>query len=457
MRANEVSRCVVCILVQLVSFTTFAQSYVYVSLKNEDKLAIYSEEENSGLLTFIDSHEVEGGPASIAFTADKSRVYIARRNAKKISCYAVSKETGKLTFLSEISAVDNPVYIALDKTDGYLLTAYFGASKIAIYQVTTDGSLIETPIFEKDTPANPHAINVGPYNYMMYVTCMGGDRVLQYYFNEETGLPTAMAYPEIVTNDNTGPRHFVIDSEREHLYVANEVASSVTNYSISKSGYLEEIETFSTLPEGYSGSNKCADIHITPNGKFLYVTNRGNESIAAYSIEKTSISHLSLIGIYDTEETPREMAIDAAGKYLFAVGESSGMLQSYTIDQSTGELMPLQNISVGSGPAWIEVIKVGTETAVASNEAEEKNVTVSPNPFAQTARITVNKKYGALIGIFNTEGKLVFKPENVSAEGRHNTYNWSGESYWGKVCFGQYLALVKSNAGTEAVKLLYQP
>ena len=332
----------------------WAESRVYVSLKSADTLAIYSEDETTGLLMLAATETVEGGPASIAVTADKRRMYIARRRDKKIACYSIDQKTGRLSFLSEINAVDDPVYIALDRTERYLLSAYFGASKIAIYPICKDGSLGNNPVFEEGTPDHPHAVQVNERNDVLYVTCMSGDRILQYRFRPETG--TAVAFSPVVTADGTGPRHFIFAPDNEYLFVANEVASSVTAYKILQGGELLEAETLSTLPVDYSGANTCADIHITPDGTFLYVTNRGADTIAGYKIngDKT----LSLIGFFATEATPREMVIDAAGRYLFALGESSGRLQSYKIDPVTGALAPLQNIAVGAGPVWIEVVKV---------------------------------------------------------------------------------------------------
>lgn len=336
----------------------FAKSWVYISLKTDDKVAIYSEDEVSGKLTRVATEKVMGGPASIAVTADKSRMYIARRNDRKISCYAIDPETGALTFQSEMKAIDNPVYIALDQTERYLLSAYFSASKMALYSIAEDGTLSSKPVFEEDTPDNPHAIQVNASNDVLYVTCMGGDRILKYRFSSKTG--EALLEQKTVTPEKTGPRHFVFSPDAKHLFVANEVASSVTRYTISSTGSLSQLETLSTLPDDFSGANKCADIHITPNGKFLYVTNRGADSIAAYNIGTDAA--LSLIGFYATEKTPREMEIDATGSYLFAAGETSGKLQSYKIDPETGKLSPLQNLSAGNGPVWVEAVTLQVET-----------------------------------------------------------------------------------------------
>lgn len=433
-----------------------AKSFVYVSLKSEDKIAIYSENETTGVLNLVKMQNVIGGPASIAVTADKSRLYVAQRNSKKISCYAISAETGELSYKSSIDAVDNPVYISLDKTGKYLFSVYFSASKMATYAIDSDGALNEIPVFEQRTPDNPHAIQVDRGNQFLYVSCMGGERILQFNFDPETGKAVAMSVPEVVTDNGVGPRHFTFDVISDHLFVVNEVGSSVTNYRMSKSGYLDAEATISTLPESYAGTNKCADIHITPDGKFLYATNRGAETIAAFIVGETN-RDLTLIDYYDTEKTPREMSIDAAGKYLFAAGESSGKLQSYKIDPLSGELEPLQNISVGKGPAWVEVVKVDVGTAVENSVSDNSGISVVPNPFSQKTTITFNGSERILTGIYNIQGKLVWRPENVSAESERNTYNWSGEGYLGKVNCGAYFAMIESTAGTEAVMLLYQP
>ena len=436
---------------------TFAKSYVYVSLKSDHEIAIYSENETTGILDIVATKTVDGGPASIAVAPDKSRLYVALRSHKKIACYSIAPATGALTFESTIDAIDNPVYIALDKTGKYLFSAYYGASKMAIYAVNNDGSLNKTAVQVEATPDNPHAIQVADNNQFLYVTCMGGDRIVSYYFDEKTGLASKMPVPELVTEKGTGPRHFVFDPISYHLFVVNEVASSVTNYAISKSGYLDAVATISTLPDGFTVTNKCADIHITPNGKFLYATNRGAETIAAFSIADDSNRTMALIGYYDTEKTPREMAIDASGKFLFAAGESSGKLQSYSINQATGELTPLQNIPLGDGPAWVEVVKVDGETTIMQHSKENNRLQAVPNPFKTGTTIKVVNGNGASMGIYNVRGELVYELSNVSAEGENMVYRWQGEVQDGKAPFGQYFAVLKSQASTEVVSLLYQP
>ena len=336
----------------------FAESVVYVSLKSDDKVAIYSEDESSGQLSLIDTTHVPGGPASIAVTADQKHLYVARRNAKKISCYALDPETGALRFQNEIEAAGNPVYLSLDQTESCLFSVYFADSKFTVYNIEKNGSLNGIPVYEEETPKNPHAIQIDTNNTFLYITCMGGDCILQYQLEPLTGKPTALSPPRLMTPNGTGPRHFSFDPCSKDLFVVNEVASSVTHYRTLPSGNLCEQETLSTLPAGYFEKNKCADVHITPDGRFLYATNRGAETIAAFRISNDPERTLSLIGFFKTEATPREMGIDAEGKFLFAAGETSGRLQSYKINPTTGELSPLQNLVVGNGPAWIETVKL---------------------------------------------------------------------------------------------------
>lgn len=432
-----------------------AKSIVYISLKKDNKIVIYEEDTITGNLTIIGSETIEGAPGAIAISPNKKQLYVAQRSSNKISCYTIHSNSGLLTFVNTISAVDNPVYISTDNSGRFLLSAYFGASKIAIYGINNDGSLAPDALVEKDTPLNPHAINTSLGDDFLYVTCMSGDRILQYDFDYLTGNITPLSTAMVETPEKTGPRHFVFHPSSNYMFVANEVASSVSSYAISKSGYLGLKETLSALPTGYSGTNKSADIHISPDAKFLFVSNRGDESIAVFEIDELS-KNLNKIGNYDTEETPREMAIDVAGNFLYAVGESSGKLQSYQIDRVSGALSPLENFRVGASPVWIEVVNLSGASNNVLEHPCSKDLKAFPNPFSVETEIVSSLIVpDSNLLIFSEHGQLVrsLKANYTSVNG--TVFCWDGKSKCGeKVSVGLYKGVLKSTEGTEVISLL---
>ena len=153
----------------------------------------------------------------------------------------------------------------------------------------------------------------------------------------------------------TGPRHFCFHPSLDVLYTSNEQGCSVTAYALDRAtGLLRALQTVSTLPEGFSGENSCAQIRMTPSGRFLYAPNRGHDTIAAFSVDE-STGLLTAMGHTPTERVPRAFDIDPSGRFLYAAGLETGRLASYAIDEASGALTPLDVYTIGNGPMWVLV------------------------------------------------------------------------------------------------------
>lgn len=388
------------ILILMVSYAN--NSFVYISLKGEDKIVIYEVNNETGQLEYISSQIVSGQPASIAIHPSKKYLYVARRSDKKVSSYTIDSLTGKLSFINDIDAIDNPVYISTDKSGEYLLSAYFGASKIAVYSISDDGKLKAGALQEVATGTNPHAILTDPSNQFLYVSNMTGNRMEQYSFDETTGKFSGLEPFAIIPKNNDCPRHFILNNVGDKMYVVNEIGCSITVYNRDlSSGQLSDIQTISTLPKGFTDTNKCADIHISPNGKYLYASNRGHESIAAFEIESTT-GKISLINIYPTVNTPREFDLDPTGQYLYAAGESSDDVACYKI-QENGVLDSISTIMVGKTPSWVSTVTFN-EFQTGNLSLEKQQIQIYPNPF-DTSFYVENINNNIEIELFDMSGK----------------------------------------------------
>jgi 6-phosphogluconolactonase len=143
------------------------------------------------------------------------------------------------------------------------------------------------------------------------------------------------------------------------VYFVNEKNSSVSAYRLDQAtGTLEAFQTLSTLPDTFSDrdNNTCADIEVTPSGRFLYASNRGHDSLAAYAIDSDS-GGLTMLGTFATQQTPRSFTIDPDGKFLIAAGQGNGRLASYRIASETGKLESLETLDVGADPAWVQIVR----------------------------------------------------------------------------------------------------
>jgi 6-phosphogluconolactonase len=203
-----------------------------------------------------------------------------------------------------------------------------------------------------DAPMNPHMIKTDASGKYVLVPNKGADQVQQFIFNKDGSL-TPNTPSKVSFKQNTGPRHFTFNPSGDKVYVVNEISCTVDAFRYNKkegtlAGPFQEI---TTKPSDFNSDNTCADIHITPNGKYLYASNRGHDSLAGYAVDqKTGI--LTPIGWFATEKEPREFAIDPSGEFVIAAGESSGRIALYRIKDG-GKLAQLKTYEVGHWPVWV--------------------------------------------------------------------------------------------------------
>lgn len=273
-----------------------------------------------------------------------------------VSSFAVDRATGDLRFLNKRASLGGaPCHLSLSEGDGHLLVANYAGGNVAVLPIKGDGSLEDAtamkqqsgtgPNRERQESAHAHSITLDRGDRFAAACDLGADKIFIYRFDKRTGNLTANErQPFFQTRPGAGPRHFAFHEGGKFAFVINELNSTVTSLAYDeKAGTLTEIQTLSTLPAGWSQPNSCADLHISPNGAFLYGSNRGHDSIVSYAIDKTR-GTLSLIEHTPTQgKTPRNFAIDPSGKYLLAANQRSDSIVSFSIDQKTGKLTPTGN------------------------------------------------------------------------------------------------------------------
>jgi 6-phosphogluconolactonase len=268
-----------------------------------------------------------------------------------VSAFTIQPDTGKLSLLNQVSSRGtDPAHIILDRTGKYALVANYTSGSVAVFALLKDGRLGEVTSFvqHKGSSVNPerqkgphaHAIALSPDNRFAVVADLGLDQLLVYSFDAAKG--TLGTQPQIVkASPGAGPRHLVFSTDGRFLYMLNEMQSSVISYSYdAASGALHELQTISSLPKGFSGENTAAEIEIDPSGKFVFGSNRGDDSIAVFAIE----SRTGMLTHVETDstggKTPRNFAIDPTGSWLLAANQDSDNIVVFRIDQKTGHLSP---------------------------------------------------------------------------------------------------------------------
>jgi 6-phosphogluconolactonase len=271
----------------------------------------------------------------------------------------IDPSTGSLTLLGTVPLESDPCYISVDCTGRYLLSSYYGAGHVGVHAIGADGRVQPEPVEWLATAPKAHSIHVARGNRFTFVPHVGeSNRILQFAFDAETGCLTPNDPPMVVPPAGTGPRHYCYHPSLNTVYFDNEQASSVTTYRLDPAaGTLEAIQTLSTLPPGYDGPNTCAQIHITPSGRYLYAANRGHDSLACFAVDPAT-GRLTSLGQQLTEPVPRTFGIDPQGRYLYAAGQGSGRLAAYRIDGQTGALRPLGTYALGERPMWVLILKL---------------------------------------------------------------------------------------------------
>jgi len=283
------------------------------------------------------------------------------------SAFAIQPDSGKLSLLNQVSSRGtDPAHITLDRTGKYALVANYTSGSVAVFALLKDGRLGEVASFvqHKGSSVNPerqkgphaHAIALSPDNRFAVVADLGLDQLLVYSFDAAKG--TLGAKPQVVkASPGAGPRHLVFSFDSRFLYMLNEMQSSVVAYSYdAASGAMHELQTISSLPKGFSGENTAAEIEIDPSGKFLFASNRGDDSIAVFAIDPRTgmLTHVETDSTGG--KTPRNFAIDPTSSWLLAANQDSDKIVVFRIDQKTGHLNPTGDVFQLPSPVCLKFV-----------------------------------------------------------------------------------------------------
>jgi 6-phosphogluconolactonase len=266
-----------------------------------------------------------------------------------VSAFAIQPKTAKLTLLNQVSSRGaGPAHIALDRSGKYALVSNYDAGSVAVFPVLNDGRLGEATAFvqhkgssvnkERQQGPHAHAAVFSPDNRFVIVADLGLDQLLVYRFNATTG---ALGNdPQIVRAvPGAGPRHLVFDALGQHLYVINEMQSTVVTYAYdAANGILSESQIVSALPKGFASTSTAAEIEMHSSGKFLFASNRGNDSIAVFAVNAKD-GTLTPVEIDSTGgKTPRNFALDPTGAWLLAANQDSDDIVVFRVDPGTAHL-----------------------------------------------------------------------------------------------------------------------
>ena len=286
-----------------------------------------------------------------------------------VSAFSIDPATGRLTLLNQQSSAGaGPCHLVVDAAGKNVLVANYGGGSVCVLPIGAEGRLAPASSsiqhkgssVDKQRQEGPHAhsINLDPANKFAFAADLGLDKVLIYRFDGAKGTLTANDPPAGVVAPGSGPRHFAFHPSGKYAFVNNEMTSSVTSFAYDPvRGSLTEIQTLSTLPEPTPG-NSTAETVVHPSGKFVYVSNRGHDSLAMFQCD-VATGKLTAIGHQSTGgKTPRNFNIDPSGQFVLAANQDTNNVVVLKIDQTSGKLTPTGNsIEVGR-PVCVKFVAI---------------------------------------------------------------------------------------------------
>lgn len=355
---------------------TVNQSYhlligTYTSGKSEG-IYVYAFNPRTGEVKHEYTYKGISNPSYLAVSPDRKFVYsVAEERGKKgeVSAFAFDPASGKLQFLNkESSGSEGPCYVSVDKTGRFVFVGNYSGGSLAALPVQADGSLKapQQHIVHKGSSVNTqrqdkphvHAVVFSPDNNYLVVPDLGMDKLMIYNFKPaNNGEPLTPADPSFMAVDSgSGPRHFTFHPNGKHAYLIQELSGTITAFNYAN-GRLTKIQSISMLATDFNGKIGAADIHISPDGKFLYGSNRGDANdIAIYAIqEKTGL--LTFKGRQSTlGKGPRNFVIDPTGQFLLVANQNSDNIIIFKRDSKTGLLTDTKkSIEIGA-PVCLKMV-----------------------------------------------------------------------------------------------------
>lgn len=338
-----------------------SQYLVYVGTMGPRSKGIYAYRFNTGTekITSLGLAVETANPFCLVASRNGRRLYAANiisqfkgKKSGSVSAFAIDRQTGKLTLLDEVaSGGADPAYVSIDKTERFVLVANYTGGSVAVLAVGEDGRLGRITAFVQHTGSSvnprrqqsphPHSIHVSPDNRMAFVADLGLDKLFVYRFNSTTGTLSPAKPPYATVKLGSGPRHFVFSPNGRFVYVISEMGSTITVFSYrTASATLHNIQVISTLPKGFAGENTGAEVQVAPSGKFLYASNRGDNSIAVFAINAQKGTLTPIEYVPTQGKTPGMFAIDPSGSYIFVANHDSDNVVVFRIHPRTGRLTP---------------------------------------------------------------------------------------------------------------------
>lgn len=342
--------------------------WVYISSGTNDGagIGIYQWSPETGDLVPVDELAEVTSSSYLALNQEQEILYST--NGDGIQAFKINTQTGSLSLLNQVEhSGRGACYVSVSNDGRFLLVAYYGSGSAASYKLNQDRSIgakvsvvqHQGSSVNQERQEGPHAhmILPAPVGNLVFVPDLGIDKVMAYQISSE-GVLSPAPVPSVSLDAGYGPRHMAFHSNNRFAYVLAELTGNVVGFTFDpEKGLQAKINDLSTLPPDFTEFSKSADIHITRDGKYLYASNRGHNSLAIYAIDPRT-GELSLIDILPCGgDWPRAFGIDPSGKFILVANKRSDAISVLEIDPDTGLFEMSENVKTVGQPQCIRFLK----------------------------------------------------------------------------------------------------
>jgi 6-phosphogluconolactonase len=330
------------------------RAFVYVANAESRELLVFRLDLANGALTLVE-HVLGGKFTTLCFTPERRFMFAGLRDEPfGIASFAIDPDRGTLTPINEVRMPGPLAFLATDRTGRTLLAASYHNNFVALSAIEPNGELRPPHQIVESIP-KAHAVLASPANERVFATSLGDDALISWPFDASAGRLDTHGRIDFKVEAGAGPRHLRFHPSASRLYLLCELDASVHAIDIDTvTWHLRERAVASAAPKGFRGKRWAAELMITPNGKYLYASERTSSTLHTFALN--AAGKLDSCGTTATERQPRAFTIDHRGRFLLAVGQKSNRLSIYSIDEDSGALTKLNDYAVGEDPSWVEVV-----------------------------------------------------------------------------------------------------
>jgi 6-phosphogluconolactonase len=338
------------------------KTVVYVSNADSGSISVLTLDEDAGTLATLQTLELGGSIMPLALSPDRRLLFAARRSAPWAALsLRIDARDGTLALLGEGALPESMAYLSTDRSGRYLFSASYGGGLVAVNPIGADG-LVAAAQQVVPIGAKAHAIRADAGNRFVFATSLGAGELLQFRFDAATGLLTPNEPPALGLRASSGPRLFELHPDGRTVFLLNELDASIDLLALDpKEGRLVLRQTVATLPPDFAGEPWAADLHLTPDARWLFASERRSSTIASLRVDAAT-GALALTGHSAVQAQPRGFHVSPSGRWLVVAGQRSHRVGLHAIDAERGTLALVQEHAVGQNPNWVEMLTLPSAT-----------------------------------------------------------------------------------------------